>query len=120
MQMSTAVSNIYYSGCSETARSIEALPHDWRQSPEESVAVHRALDGAETSQLVHLYRKSKARMPLGFLRILTKARAVRIGERGKRMRAAALALDKFLHGDRLKDSEADAHSIGKLWTVVDE
>lgn len=118
LQMSVAQDNLYYSGDEATARCIESLPQSWWQAAEATVAVQRALDDENRSQLVHMYRRSPARLPLSFLRVLKKATRVPLRERPRAYRPMALAVDERLRGSRRERYEAPATAVGRVWKLV--
>ncbi len=120
MQMSTAQNSLYYSGHAATAASIDGLPTTWWKPAEASVAVNRALDEENKSQLVHLFRRSEARLRVSFLRLLKKATRVPLKERSNKYREVAMAVDEALRGPRHERYESPASAVGKVWKTVSD
>lgn len=118
MQMTTTQGNIYYSGDARTASSIDRLPRSWYQPAGTSVAVQRAIDDDAGSQLVHLYQKVVARLPLSFLRVKKKASSVPLKQRARQYRQLALAVDEMMRGLREQRYAAPETAIGRVWKGV--
>jgi len=120
MQMTTTQGNIYYSGEARTAASIGQLPKVQAQSAGDTVAVQRALDAEGGSQLIHLYRKVEARLPLSFLRVKKAAAGVPLRERARQHRPLALAVDEVMRGPREQQYSSPDAAVGRSWKAVQD
>jgi hypothetical protein len=118
MQMTSTQGNLYYSGDARTAASIKDLPIAWSRPAGDSVVVHRALDAGSKSQIVHVFRRVDARLPLSFLRVLKKAKGVPLKERARRHRELALAADEMMHGPRRERYVPPESAVGRSFTIV--
>lgn len=118
MQLSVANQNLYFSGDAATKASIERLPREWREGTEKTVVVRRAIDEGGTSQIVHTFRRSSAKLRLSKLRIVKKAARVPVAERGRVYRPLAVAADEELHGPR--EARYQHPSSAGPWKLVDD
>ena len=119
LQLSVADHNLYYSGDARTAASIDRLPFARWRGPQHTVAVHRGMDDSGSSQLIHTFSRSTARLRLSFLRILKAAKRVAVRERGSLYRPDAMWLHRKLNGDRGEGAERPAAGA-RAWTITED
>jgi Protein of unknown function (DUF4238) len=118
MQLSVANQNLYFSGDRATMESIDRLPRDWRQGAEKTVVVRRAVDNEGTSQIVHTFRRSSAKLRMSKLRILKKAASIPPADRGRLYRPRALEMNQLVRGRH--DERYRAPSSAGPWLLVDD